>query len=94
MTNPNYITDSEKEKIINKMHERYNPDSIGQIEKYPPHGDYFVTLYHKDNYSVKVSNWYNVTIGERPHRFLVDFEISNINKVGNELKITLKVTKQ
>lgn len=92
----NPITDKEKEKIVNSLHELYDPNSIGQIEKYPPHGEYFVSLdFYTDTYGIKISNRYNHPIDEFDEdRFLCDFELSNMNKVGNILHITVKVTKQ
>lgn len=91
----NHITESEKDKISHALHELYDPNSVGQIEKYPPHGEYFVSLYFDaEFYSIKVTNRYNHPIGENEDRFLCDFELSNMNKVGNELNITVKITKQ
>jgi len=91
----NHITENEKDKIANEIHELYDPNAVGVIEKYPPHGEYFVCLYFDtETYSIKTSNRYNHPIGENEDRFLCNFELSNMNKVGNELNLTVKVTKQ
>lgn len=95
MKEVNHITEKEKNKIANKLSELYDPNSIGQIEKYPPYGQYMVSLYFDtDTYNIKISNRYNHPIGENDERFLCDFEISNMNKVGKDLNVTVKVTKQ
>jgi hypothetical protein len=89
------IPKSEKDTIIQAISELYNPNSIGQIEKYPPHGEYFVTLYFDtDNYNIKISNRYNHPVIKEPKTVLCNFEISNMNKVGNELTVMIKITRQ
>lgn len=95
MQDTNPISNKEKEEISDRMFELYDPDSIGQIEKYPPHGEYHVTLYYNaELFSIGVSNRYNHPVDKDNDRFLCDFELSNMHKAGNELAITLKVTKQ
>lgn len=95
----NQISESEKEQISNALFDLYDPESIGEIEKYPPYGEYYVSLYFNlETYSIKATNRYNHTISkdyENPENVLMcDFELSNMNKVGNELTLTVKVTKQ
>ena len=95
MSENNHITESEKDKISHALHDLYDPNSIGQIEKYPPYGEFFVSLYfNADSYSIKVTNRYNHPIGENEDKFLCNFELSNMHKMGNELIITVKITKQ
>lgn len=95
MQDINPISNKEKDKISDRIFELYDPVSIGQIEKYPPHGEYYVSLYFAaDSFSIELSNRYNHPIDEDEDRFLCDFELSNMHKVGDELAVTLKVTKQ
>jgi hypothetical protein len=99
MKEVNQISEQEKDNIAKSLSDLYNPKSVGNIEKYPPHGEYFVSLYYDtDIYSIKISNRYNHTISkdnDNPSNDLIcDFELSNMNKVGNDLNVTVKVTKQ
>lgn len=87
------LEQSEKDRIAQKLQELYNPNAIGEIEKYPPQGHYFVTLYFNAENSVTVENRYNNTI-EKFGPKIYDFTISNVSKVGNELNISVRVEKQ
>jgi hypothetical protein len=78
-----------KESIAEKLSVRYNPEAIGEIEKYPPKGEYFVTLYF-GNDSFTMANYYNVKIDGK----LYDFEISNIAKAIDETNVTVKINVQ
>lgn len=77
-----------KEKVVNELFERHNPESIGQLEKYPPNYDWFVTLYFKGNFTM--NNYYNINVGNG----MYDFLISNVSKVNDETMVTVKVNKQ
>lgn len=97
MKEVNHISETEKDKIASKMDELYNPNAIGQIEKYPPNSEHFVTLYFSSDKSFTLSNRYNVPIErkENPENdLLCNFEVSNIAKSYDEINITVKVTKQ
>jgi len=83
------ITDSEKDKVLEKLSKRYNFVSIGTIEKYSPYRYYFVTLYFEDK-NFTISNRFNVSIDDN----LYNFTISNIAKVSNETNVTIRITKQ
>lgn len=95
-----YIEDNEREKIVQELQERYNPSAIGELEKYPPKGEYFVTLYYDEvnDRTFTLSNRYNVSIRkdrkDPSNDLLCNFELSNIAKISDEIKITMKVTKQ
>jgi len=93
MKEVNQISEKQKEVIKSRLYDLYNPTSIGQIERYPPYGEYFVTLYF-EKHSFRFSNRYNYQIDDFAKGNLCDFEISNINKVGNEVNVTIKVTMQ
>lgn len=77
-----------KEKVVEKLFERYNPESIGQLEKYPPNHDWFVTLYFEGIFTM--TNYYNVKVGNGVY----DFLISNIAKTSDETMVSVKVNKQ
>lgn len=77
-----------KKKISRKLYNEHNPKSIGQIEKYPPYGEFRVTLYFETSFTV--NNLYNVEIENEEFNFL----ISNITHVGDESMVTVKIEKQ
>jgi len=76
-----------KESIVEKLSEKYNPKSIGEIEKYPPMGNNYVTLYFSDSFTV--SNRYNIKIKQNHYHF----EISNISHTNDESMVTIRITK-
>lgn len=77
-----------KDAITEKLHKKYNPKSVGEIMKYPPHGDYQVSLYF-DNSPMNIISRYNVKV---KRDILCDFEIMNISVTSSEILVTVKLT--
>lgn len=89
MKETQHISESEKEQVSKELWERYDPVTIGQINKLPPFNHYFVTLYFEDlNFTAKCH--FNISIEESVY----DFTISNMAKVENETNVTIRITKQ
>jgi hypothetical protein len=77
-----------KDDIVEKLQEKYNPQSVGEIMKHPPHGDYHVSLYF-DNSPMTMPQRYNVRIKKDT---LCHFEIANFSVTNSEILVSVKLT--
>lgn len=79
------LTKSDKEQIRTEIEKHTRSDVIfGQFEKYPPYGEWFVSLYFEGNFAFE--NRYNTDIG---YDFLISQVISGVSK--GEIMVSVKI---